>query len=103
MKTTARSIISGAVLIGLLAFLGYAITTQGLASDPALLAFSFIALYGLVKIAIISYAPPPSARGRMKLTLAPRSVELIQGRHPVPAARPALRRARASRSGVPAA
>lgn len=94
MNMPARSIISGAVLGGLLAFLGCAIATQGLASDAALVGFSFIAMHGLVEIAIVSYAPSPGSRGRMKMAFAPSRLAAAPQRRPVASIRPAVRRAR---------
>jgi hypothetical protein len=58
MKTTARFIISATTGLGLTAFTLFSAFAFGSASTATVLGFAFLAIYGLLEIAVLSYAAP---------------------------------------------
>ena len=70
MNTTIRPLVYGAAFFALLAYLGYAISMHGIASDAALNGFSLLTAYGLIVIAIVSYAPAPKSHVRTRVAPA---------------------------------
>ncbi len=57
MKTTARSIFSATIALGLIAFTFIAACSPGASSSVTLTAFGLLVIYGLVEMALVSYAP----------------------------------------------
>jgi len=58
MKTTARFLLSAATGLGLAAFLVFSAFTAGANAPATVIAFALLAIYGMLEIAILSYATP---------------------------------------------
>jgi len=58
MKTTARSIISATTGLGLTAFTLFSAFAYGTPAPATVLGFAFLSIYGLLEIAVLSYASP---------------------------------------------
>ncbi len=58
MKTTARTVLSAAAGFGLAAFTLVSAFTAGINGSTTVIAFSLLAIYGLLEIAMLSYAAP---------------------------------------------
>ncbi len=58
MTTSTRTTLSAATALGLVSFIASSTLFAGLFATPTLVAFSLLAVYGLVEIAILSYASP---------------------------------------------
>ncbi len=70
MNTTARSLVSTSLALGLTAFTAIAAFTFGAAAPATVLGFGFLAAYGILEIAVVSYEPPRLVSARRR---APRS------------------------------
>ena len=58
MTTSTRTTLSAATALGLVSFITSSTLFAGLFATPTLVAFSLLAVYGLLEIAILSYASP---------------------------------------------
>jgi hypothetical protein len=58
MTTSIRHTTSAATALGLVSFTASSALFSGLFATPTLVAFSLLAVYGLLEIAILSYATP---------------------------------------------
>lgn len=58
MTSSIRSTLSTATALGLASFLASSAMFAGLFATPTLVAFSLLAAYGVLEIAILSYAMP---------------------------------------------
>jgi len=58
MTSSIRTTLSAATGLGLVSFIASSTLFAGLFATPALVAFSLLAAYGLLEIAILSYATP---------------------------------------------
>ncbi|HEX9784055.1 MAG TPA: hypothetical protein VGA56_15155 [Opitutaceae bacterium] len=103
MKNTIRPLVYGAIFFGLLAYLGYAIFTHGIASNAALNGFSALTAYGLIAVAIVSYAPARKSHARMQVAPVVPLHATGTPRRPMVTIRPAHARTRVERTGVLAA
>ncbi|HEX9784053.1 MAG TPA: hypothetical protein VGA56_15145 [Opitutaceae bacterium] len=83
MKNSIRPLVYGAIFFGLLAYLGYAVVNHGVASNAALNGFSALTAYGLIAVAIVSYAPAPKSHVRVS-----RVAPVVGQPEPVVARRP---------------
>ncbi|HEX9783983.1 MAG TPA: hypothetical protein VGA56_14775 [Opitutaceae bacterium] len=100
MNTTIRPLVYGAAFFALLAYLGYAISTHGIASNAALNGFSLLTAYGLIAIAIVSYAPAPKSHVRTRVVPAVGGQVTVAPRVPMATIRSARAGARLGRTGV---
>jgi hypothetical protein len=58
MKTTARFLLSAATALGLTAFMLFSAFTAGANASATVFAFALLAIWGMLEIAILSYATP---------------------------------------------
>lgn len=58
MNTSLRSLLSAATGFGLAGFTVFSASTAGILADTTVIAFSLLAIYGLLEIAMISYTAP---------------------------------------------
>lgn len=63
MKTTARTFLSSITGLGLAVFTIASVLFAGLAAYTTVLGFSFLALFGMAEIAILSYRTPATVFG----------------------------------------
>ncbi|BET65685.1 hypothetical protein ASA1KI_06030 [Opitutales bacterium ASA1] len=69
MNTRIRPIVSAAVFASLLGFLVISVVRSGVSSDAAVLAFTLLAVQGLIECAILSYRVPMEHGARMRVRL----------------------------------
>jgi len=79
MTSSIRTTLSAATALGLVSFIASSTLFSGLFATPTLVAFSLLAVYGLLEIAILSYATPHA--------LTNRRVAVAVAMTPVPAVR----------------
>ena len=69
MNTRIRPIVSAVVFASLLGFLVISVVRSGVSSDAAVLAFTLLAVQGLIECAILSYRSPMQHGTRMRVRL----------------------------------
>lgn len=77
MNTTARSLVSTSLGLGLAAFTAIAAFAFGAAAPATLLGFGFLAAYGVLEIAVASYEPPHLVSGRRRPETASTAAKVI--------------------------
>lgn len=68
MTSSTRTTLSAATALGLVSFTTSSAFFAGLFATPTLVAFSLLAVYGMLEIAILSYATPPVRAARPTVT-----------------------------------
>ena len=74
MKTNSRSVVSAAAGVGLAAATIISAVATGIAAPATVISFGLLAIYGLLEIAVVSYAPRRAARS----SALPRIADVVE-------------------------